>query len=310
MHIEFVHRARKGFTLIELLIVIAIIAILAAMLMPVLTSARESAMRISCANNLKEDGIGNSVYASDSNDFLPAVGLSSSANFYQSAMACRVAAIPSTSITTGPFGWGQLFFYGGINNPKVFYCPSILTGLYAFDTYSAAGYPWPAMTPADAPPATDGNPFIRCGYNYYIQAKDASTTPTTLGGSSVYLPACNFVTLNFAPPTPPGGTANSGSYPQQLKTTQINLTLALGCDAISTWAAINHKYRSAPYGMNALFGDGHVRFQAVNGNNKRLSFASFDQSDLWDPAISGGPGQTTILAALPAARVIMYGFKP
>src|SRR5687768_8439473 len=64
-------KSRRAFTLVELLVVIAIIAVLIAMLLPVLSRAKEAASRTVCLSNHKQLLLASSFYANDNKGYLP-----------------------------------------------------------------------------------------------------------------------------------------------------------------------------------------------------------------------------------------------
>jgi prepilin-type N-terminal cleavage/methylation domain-containing protein len=69
-------KGSAGFTLVELLVVAAIIGILAALLLPVISAAKKRAQRTTCLNNLRQINLGVRLYSDDSSDASPSPGSS------------------------------------------------------------------------------------------------------------------------------------------------------------------------------------------------------------------------------------------
>ena len=71
MNSTFRYFTRQGFTLVGLIIIVAVLAILAAMLLPALASAKRKSKRINCVNNLKQDGLAFRLWEGDNGDKYP-----------------------------------------------------------------------------------------------------------------------------------------------------------------------------------------------------------------------------------------------
>jgi prepilin-type N-terminal cleavage/methylation domain-containing protein/prepilin-type processing-associated H-X9-DG protein len=163
---------RRGFTLVELLVVMAVIAILAALLLPALRLAKGRAQAILCLNNTKQLAVAWQLYANEHDDMLPYnLGMAGSSfrtdlNWVNNVMTWDLSPDNTNLATITQASLGP--FIGG--NPGIFRCPS---DTVLSDVQSAAH--WQARIRSYSMNAMvgDAGDFSTNGYNvnnpYYTQ---------------------------------------------------------------------------------------------------------------------------------------------
>ncbi|MFC1734869.1 DUF1559 domain-containing protein [Candidatus Hydrogenedentota bacterium] len=104
-------RNGQGFTLVELLVVIAIIAILASILLPAISKAREAGRRSSCQSNLRQLGITLQIYSSDCRGMYPTM--------YPGYTAKDGAQVAATE-----FLWSRCIYPVFMTDHNIIFCPS------------------------------------------------------------------------------------------------------------------------------------------------------------------------------------------
>jgi prepilin-type N-terminal cleavage/methylation domain-containing protein/prepilin-type processing-associated H-X9-DG protein len=230
-------RSKKGFTLIELLVVIAIIALLLSIIVPAMSMAKEHARRLVCSTNLKSMGTGLQVYAQAYKD--KAISMADlkgveTYNIYNIqpwfGYNAGLNLTPADPYLKAVH-LGKLYSETIVDIPDVFYCPTA-EKTDEDDKFNLATY------------TTNLEKSMPNGNGSWGSPKD---------------------------PTIDGRCRTNYMYWTWDKNTYKDMSLRpVIVDRLTSYSRIAHKKHSVPYGINALFGDGHVNMTLLASDKALL----------------------------------------